>query len=178
MIVDYIGIAYFLKKALSNYSHADQEQEGIPIEEAVAQLIEKYEILKSILHGFDYSKFFLENPSDKLTAIAGAMGHILKQEDGKKRFLSVVTALVKTFSLTGAHDEAMKIRGEVLFFTTVKANFIKHTVTEEEVKEGSEEIDLAMQQLVSKATMPVGVIDLLASYGVKSPDVSILSEDF
>jgi type I restriction enzyme, R subunit len=178
LIVDYIGIAFFLKKALSNYSHADQEQEGIPIEKAVALLIEKYEIVKSILHGFDYSKFFSDNPSDKLTAIAGAMGHILKQEDGKKRFLSVVTSLVKTFSLTGAHDEAMKIKDEVLFFTTVKANFVKHTVTEEEVKEGSEEIDLAMRQLVSKATMPVGVIDLLASYGVKSPDVSVLSEDF
>lgn len=178
LVVDYIGIAYFLKKALSYYSQADREQEGIPIEQAVAQLIEKYEIVKSILHGFDYSKFFSDKPSNKLTTIAGAMGHILAQKDGKKRFLTGVTALVKTFSLTGAHDEAMKIKGEVLFFTTVKANFVKHTVTEEEEAEGGEEIDLAVQQLVSKATMPVGVVDLLASYGVKSPDISILSEDF
>jgi type I restriction enzyme, R subunit len=91
------------------------------------------------------------------------MDHIARQKDGKKRFLSEVSALVKTFSLTGAHDEAMKIKNDVLFFTTVKANFVKHTVTEQEEKENSDEIDLAMRQLVSKATMPVGVIDLLAS---------------
>ena len=179
LIVDYIGIAYFLKKALSYYSRVDQEQTGIPIEQAVAKLIEKYDIVKSILHGFDYSKFFSDNPSDKIETVAGAMEHIVKQKDGKKRFLSEVAALVKTFSLTGAHDQAMKIKNEVVFFTTVKANFVKHTVTEEEEeKETSEEIDLAVQQLVSKATMPVGVIDLLASYGVKSPDISILSDDF
>ncbi len=177
LIVDYIGIAYFLKKALSYYSQEDREQAGIPIEKAVAQLIEKYEIVKAIMHGFDYSKFFSDKPSDKLTVIAGAMDHILNQKDGKKRFLNVVTSLVKTFSLTGAHDQAMKIRGEVSFFGTVKANLIKHTVVEEE-KEGAEEIDLALQQLISKATMPVGVINLLASYGVKSPDISVLSEDF
>mgnify|MGYP003703917051 CR=1 FL=1 len=177
LIVDYIGIAYYLKKALSYYSKTDQEQAGIPIDVAVNLLLEKYEIVKSILHNFDYSKYFEDDPKEKLRVVAGAMAHITEQKDGKKRFVTGVNALVKAYSLAGAHDSAMKIKHEVALFVNLKASFVKNTVTEEEEK-GSEEIDLAMKQLVSKATLPVGVIDLLASYGVKSPDISILSENF
>lgn len=177
LIVDYIGIAYYLKKALSYYSKTDQEQAGIPIDVAVNLLLEKYEIVKSILHNFDYSKYFEDDPKEKLRVVAGAMAHITEQKDGKKRFVTGVNALVKAYSLAGAHDSAMKIKHKVALFVNLKASFVKNTVTEEEEK-GSEEIDLAMKQLVSKATLPVGVIDLLASYGVKSPDISILSENF
>ena len=178
LIVDYIGIAYYLKKALSYYSQADREQAGIPIEVALNLLLEKYEIVKSILYKFDYAKYFLNDPKEKLRVVAGAMAHISDQKDGSKRFVSGVTTLVKAFSLAGAHDDAMKIKHEVAFFVNLKANFVKHTVTEEEEKEGGESVDLAMSQLVSKATLPVGVIDLLDAYGVKSPDISILSDKF
>jgi len=178
LIVDYIGIAYHLKKALSYYSQSDREQAGIPIEVALNLLLEKYDIVKSILYNFDYSKYFNDDPKDKLRVIAGAMAHITEQKDGKKRFVSGVNSLVKAFSLTGAHDDAMKIKHEVAFFVNLKANFVKHTVTEDEKKEGGENVELAMSQLVSKATLPVGVIDLLDAYGVKSPDISILSEKF
>jgi type I restriction enzyme R subunit len=178
LIVDYIGIAYYLKKALSYYSQADREQAGIPIEVALNLLLEKYEIVKSLLYKFDYSKYFLDDPKEKLRVVAGAMAHISDQKDGNKRFVSGVNALVKAFSLAGAHDDAMKIKHEVAFFVNLKANFVKHTVTEDEEKEGGEGVDLAMSQLVSKATLPVGVIDLLDAYGVKSPDISILSDKF
>ena len=134
-------------------------------------------LFRSILHNFDYSKYFEDDPKEKLRVVAGAMAHITEQKDGKKRFVTGVNALVKAYSLAGAHDSAMKIKHEVALFVNLKASFVKNTVTEEEEK-GSEEIDLAMKQLVSKATLPVGVIDLLASYGVKSPDISILSENF
>jgi len=178
LIVDYIGIAYYLKKALSYYSQADKDQAGVPIEVALALMMEKYEITKSLLHKFDYAKYFADDPKEKLRVIAGAMAHIAEQKDGNKRFVSAVNALVKAFSLTGAHDDAMKIKHEIAFFVNLKANFVKYTVTEEEEKEGGEGIDLAMSQLVSKATLPVGVIDLLSTYGVKSPDISILSDNF
>jgi type I restriction enzyme, R subunit len=178
LIVDYIGIAYHLKKALSYYSQSDREQAGIPIEIALNVLQEKYEIVKAILHPFDYSKYFTNDPKDKLRVIAGAMAHITDQENGKKRFVSGVNDIVKAFSLTGAHDDAMKVKHEVAFFVNLKSNFVKHTVTEEEEKEGGENVELAMSQLVSDATLPIGVIDLLDAYGMKSPDVSILSQKF
>ena len=178
LIVDYIGIAYQLKKALSYYSQADREEAGIPIEVALNLLLEKYEIVKSLLYKFDYSKYFLDDSKEKLRVVAGAMAHITDQKDGSKRFVSGVNALVKAFSLAGAHDDAMKIKHEVTFFINLKANFVKHTVTDDEEKEGGEGVDLAMKQLISKATLPVGVIDLLNAYGVKSPDISILSDKF
>ena len=178
LIVDYIGIAYQLKEALSYYSQADRKQAGIPIEVALNLLLEKYEIVKSLLYKFDYAKYFLDDPKEKLRVVAGAMAHITDQKDGSKRFVSGVNALVKAFSLAGAHDDAMKIKHDVAFFINLKANFVKHTVTDDEEKEGGEGVDLAMKQLVSKATLPVGVIDLLDAYGVKSPDISILSDKF
>jgi len=177
LIVDYIGVGYYLKKALAYYSKTDQEQTGIPIELAVKVLLEKYEIVKALFYKFDYSKYFGEDPKEKLRVIAGAMAHITEQKDGTKRFVTGTTNLVKAFSLAGAHDDAMKLRHEIAFFVNLKANFVKHTVTQEE-EQGSEQIDIALGQLVSKATMPIGVIDLFESYGVKSPDMSILSEKF
>ena len=131
-----------------------------------------------MLHKFDYSKYFGDDPKEKLRVVAGALAHITEQKDGKKRFVSGTTALVKAFSLTGAHDEAMKIKHEIAFFINLKANFVKHTITEEEEEQGGEGVDIAMSQLVSKATMPIGVIDLFENYGVKAPDISILSESF
>ena len=178
LIVDYIGIGYYLKKALSYYSKNDQDQTAIPIDVALNTLLEKYEIVKAMLHKFDYSKYFGDDPKEKLRVVAGALAHITEQKDGKKRFVSGTTALVKAFSLTGAHDEAMKIKHEIAFFINLKANFVKHTITEEEEEQGGEGVDIAMSQLVSKATMPIGVIDLFENYGVKAPDISILSESF
>jgi len=178
LIVDYIGIGYYLKKALSYYSKNDQDQTAIPIDVALNTLLEKYEIIKAMLHKFDYSKYFGDDPKEKLRVVAGALAHITEQKDGKKRFVSGTTALVKAFSLTGAHDEAMKIKHEIAFFVNLKANFVKHTITEEEEEQGGEGVDIAMSQLVSKATMPIGVIDLFENYGVKAPDISILSESF
>src|SRR3990172_5477337 len=77
LVVDYLGIADELKKALSDYTERDRNMTGIPQEEAVAVMLEKYEIVLAMLHGFDYSKFFTGTPSEKITIIKGAMEHIL-----------------------------------------------------------------------------------------------------
>ena len=51
LIVDYIGIAQNLRKALAEYSPTDREQAGVPIEEIVAVMLEKHDIVRGILHG-------------------------------------------------------------------------------------------------------------------------------
>jgi type I restriction enzyme R subunit len=133
---------------------------------------------KSFLYGYDYSKFFSNKESDQIKTINEGIKYLRKQKDGKNRFISRVTALENAYLLTGAHDEAIKIKDDISFFRIVKSNIVKDIVTEEEVKGGSEQINLAIQQLVTKATRPGGVIDLLTSNRVKSFDISILSEDF
>ncbi len=175
LVVDYLGIADQLKLALADYTEKDRSQTGIPQEEAVAILLEKYEITLHLFHGFDYSLYKAGTPAQRLTVIPNAMEHILAQTDGKKRFLQVVTELSKAFVLAVPNDEALAIRDDVAFFQTIRAAFVKATPTEGKTQE---ELDTAVRQIVSKAVAAGEVIDIFAAIGLKSPDISILSDEF
>ena len=176
LVVDYLGIAYYLKQALADYTKGDREQTGIPQEEAVALMLEKYEIVTGLFHGFDYAKFFTGTAAERLGVIPSAMEHILRQEEGKNRLIKAVLELSKAFALSVPNEQALAIKDEVGFFQTVKAAFVKNTMTEGKLAE--EQLDSAIQQIVSKAIAPGGVIDLFAAAGLKTPDISILSDEF
>ena len=175
LVVDYLGLADQLKRALAAYTEGDKKNTGIPQEEAVAILIEKYEIICDMFHGFDWSKFHTGKPAERLKIIPEAMEHILNQEDGKKRFIDEVLALTKAFSLASTHEEAIKIRDDIAFFQAVKAQFVKHTTAE---GKSPEEIDTAIRQIISKAVASGEVVDIFAQSGLKKPDISILSDEF
>ena len=176
LVVDYLGIAADLKKALSEYTEGDRRSTGIPQEEAVEIMLEKYEIVRQLFHGFDYSGFFTAPPMEKMAMIPAAMEHVLKQEDGKKRCLKHVTQLSQAFALAVPHEEAIKIRDDVGFFQAVRSAIAKTTTTGARKRE--EELDTAIRQIVSKAVVTDDVIDIFAAAGLKKPDVSILSDDF
>ena len=175
LVVDYLGIADQLKRALADYTEKDRSQAGIPQEEAVAVMLEKYEIASALFHAFDYSLFISGAPGQRLGVIPAAMEHILQQQDGKKRFMQVVTELSKAFVLAVPHEEALAIRDDVGFFQTVRVAFVKATPTEGKTQE---ELDTAIRQIVSKAVAANEVIDIFAAAGLKSPDISILSDEF
>ena len=176
LIVDYLGLAEMLKKALSEYTEGDREETGIPQDEAVDLLKEKYEILKGMLHGFDYSPFFSGTPTERLAVLPATMEHVLKQQDGKARFMKGVTDLSKAFSLAVPHEDALALRDEIAFFQGVRAGFAKNTVTSGKV--ASDDMDSAIRQLVSRAVASEQVIDIFAAAGLKKPDISILSDEF
>jgi type I restriction enzyme R subunit len=175
LVVDYIGIAYELKKALSEYTERDRENTGIPQEEAVAVMLEKYEIVCDLFYGFDYRQFFTLGPREKLRLIPKAMEHILQQEDGKARYLQHVSELSKSFSLAVPHEKALEIRDDVGFFQAVKAAIIKTIALEGRPQE---QLDTAVKQILSKAVMPSGVIDVYSVLGLEKPVISILSPEF
>ncbi len=175
LIVDYLGLADQLKLALAAYSEKDRGEAGIPQEEAVALMLEKYEIVTALFHGFDYSLFINGTPGQRLAVIPAAMEHVLTQQDGKKRFMQVVTELSKAFALAVPHEQALAIRDDVGFFQTVRAAFAKATPSEGKTQE---ELDTAIRQIVSKAVAADEVIDIFAAAGLKSPDISILSDEF
>jgi type I restriction enzyme R subunit len=175
LIVDYIGIADDLKKALSEYTEGDRKQVGIPKEEVVALMLEKYEIVEAMFHGFNYKKFFSAKSSEKMDVIASAMEHILKQKDGKERFTKHVTELLHAFALAVPHEKALKIRDEVGFFQTLKSQFAKTTPATGKTEE---ELDTAIKQIISKAIVSDKVIDIFDTVGLKKPDISILSDEF
>lgn len=175
LVVDYIGIAYELKKALSEYTESDRKLTGIPQEQAVAIMLEKFEIVSAFFHGFNYKRFFEAQPRARMTIIAEAMEQVLKHEKGKERYLEQVSSLLWAFALAVPNEDALEIRDDVGFFQAVRAAIVKNTETKQFK---GEDIDSAIKQILSKAIISDRVIDVFAAAGLKKPDVSILSEEF
>ncbi len=175
LIVDYLGLADQLKRALLDYSEADREEVGIDQEEAVNALLAKYEVIKAMFHGFDYAPYFALKGKERLRVIPPAMEHILKQEDGKKRFIQAVTELSQAFALAVPNERAIAIRDEVGFFQTIRATFIKATPVEGKT---AEQLDAAVKQIISRAVASDEVVDIFKAAGLSRPDISILSDEF
>ena len=176
LIVDYIGLAYHLKQALANYTeNGGKGRTAVDKAEAVAVMQEKHEICCGLFHGFDWSAWITGDTTDHLRLLPAAQEHILRQQDGKTRLLETVTALSKAFALAVPHEETIEIRDDVGFFQTVRRVLAKPTATEEAQSEATEQ---AIRQLVSRAVVSEGVIDIFAAAGLERPDVSILSDEF
>ena len=177
LVVDYIGLADSLKTALADYTAGGGKgTTTIDQEQAAALLTEKYEVVRDMLHGFDYPRVIADVPANRMQGITRAMEFILGLEDGKKRFLTAVSLLTRAFALAVPHETALGIRDEVGFFQALRAALIKRTGDEH--GRTPYEIDSAIKQLVSEAVSSNEVEDIFASAGVDKPDISILSEDF
>ncbi len=177
LIVDYLGIAADLKKALSFYSSSGGRGDpAVAQEQAVELMLEKLEVGRQMFHGFPYEEYFEATTSRKLSIILKAEEHILSIEEGKKRFIDEVTALSKAFSIAVPHEQAMAVKDEVAFFQAVKARLAKFDKTG--TAKTDEEIETAIRQVIDKALVTDKVIDVFDAAGIKKPDISILSEDF
>ena len=177
LVVDYLGIASDLKKALSFYS--DAVGKGNPTEQqeqAVALMMEKLEVVQQMLDGMSYVSYFSADVSTKLSLILQTEDYILGLDDGKKRFVNEVNALSKAFAIAIPHDKAMDIKDEVSFFQAVKARLCKFDATSS--GRTSEEIETTIRQVVDKALVSEQVVDIFDAAGIKKPDISILSEEF
>ena len=177
LVVDYLGIASDLKKALSFYS--DSGGKGDPTqqqEQAVALMQEKLEVVEQMFFGFDYKQYFAADTSSKLSWILKAEDFILGLDDGKKRFVNEVTALGKAFAIAVPNDAAMDVKDEVAFFQAVKARLCKFDQTGSGMSD--EEVETTIRQVIDKALVSEKVIDLFDAAGIKKPDISILSEEF
>ncbi len=177
LVVDYLGIASDLKKALSFYS--DSGGKGDPAvtqEKAVALLLEKLEVVSQMFSGFNYENYFSANTSQKLSLILSAEEHILGLEKGKKRFIDEVTALSKAFAISVPHEQAMDAKEEVAYFQAVKARLVKFDSTGS--GKNDEEMETTIRQLIDRALVSTQVVDVFDAAGIKKPDISILSEEF
>lgn len=177
LVVDYLGIASDLKKALSFYSDAGGKGDPtIAQEQAVELMLEKLEVVSAMYHGFPYEDYFEADTGKKLSMILAAEEHILGLEDGKKRYVNEVTALSKAFAIAVPHEQAMDVKEEVSFFQAVKARLVKFDSTGS--GKTDEEIETTIRQVVDQALVSEQVIDVFDAAGIKKPDISILSEDF
>ena len=189
LIVDYIGIAQNLKYALAQYSKPDQDKTGIDEAEAVALLLEKYEIVRAMFHGFDYRTGLGGTPGQRLVMMAGAIEWILDKQQqwaaaeqapeakkqAQRRFADGVLGLSKAFALAASSDAARGIREEVGFFQAIRAALVK---TAGGSGTSQQDRELAIQQIVSRAVVSTEIVDILAAAGIQTPDISILSDEF
>jgi len=176
LVVDYLGLAHELKQALATYTESGGTGEtAIDQAEAVAIMLEKYEVCCGLFHGFDRSKWLSRKPDERVSVLPAAQEHILAQKDGKERLLQVVRELSYAFALAVPHEEALRIRDDVAFLQAVRAVLTKHAPGEAKTEE---ELDFAVRQIVSRAVAPEGVVDIFAAAGLEKPDISILSDEF
>ncbi len=175
LIVDYLGIADQLRKALANYTEQDRGEIGVPQKEAIALMQEKYDVVQQLFYKFDYSKAINGTPQERLSIIPAAMEHILSQEKGRERFMQTTLDLSKAFSLCAASDEAKQIRDSVGFFQNVRSAFAKSTTGS---GKDMDELNTALQQIVSRAVASTEMVDIFAAAGLKNPEISILSDEF
>ena len=176
LVVDYLGLADVLKEALATYTESGGTgKTAIDQEEAVAVLLEKYEICLGLFHGFDWSRWLAGKPQERLAVLPAAQEHILAQKDGKPRLLKAVTELSQAFALSVPHPEALRIRDDVGFFQAVRAVLAKSGIGE---RKTDEELDFAIQQIISRAVVSDEIVDIFAAAGLKKPDISILSDEF
>jgi type I restriction enzyme R subunit len=187
LVVDYIGIANDLKRALSDYT--DSGGKGKPafdIDEAAEVMMGKYEIVAQMFsetpqdpalpRGFDYHAFFALTAKEKLSFPIKAANYILGLENGKDRFVQAVTALSKAFAISVPHPYTIDIRDEVGLFQAIKARIVK--VTQSGKGKTDEEIETAIRQILSDAVVAEEVVDIFDAAGIKKPDISILSDEF
>ncbi len=174
-IVDYLGLAFELKKALSQYTVGDRKETGIPLEQAIAIMNEKFEVVQNMFSTFEYRAFFTADTKERLKIMENAMDHILGIDEGKERYMKNVTELTKAFALVVPDPSAMAIRDDVGFFQAVRSALIKNT---ESRQIGDVLSETAIQQILSKALVSDRVIDIFAAAGLDKPDISILSDEF
>lgn len=179
LIVDYIGIFANMQKALAEYSPSDRDQAGVPIEEMVAVMLEKHDVIIGLLHGceFDSSPSLL--PGQRLAEHAKVVDFVMADPDRTERFLDQVLALAKAYALAGSRNEAAAIRNDARLFADVRAAIIKIQKPESgRGGSGAVEIDTAIGQLVNEAVAADEVVDIYKLAGIETPELSILSDEF
>ncbi|MEZ8722501.1 type I restriction endonuclease subunit R [Vibrio pomeroyi] len=190
LVVDYIGIANELKNALKTYTNSQGKgQPTVDTAEAFSVLMEKVDIIRGMFATPVDTKVFNYRPdfeTDALRLLPGAVNHLSglshsdangKQvRDGKRRFLDVMAALAKAYSLCSTMDETHGYKNEIAFYSAIKTAFIKHSTVDK--KRTDEERNTALKQILNNAVVADGVDDIFTMVGLDKPNIGLLSEEF
>jgi type I restriction enzyme R subunit len=176
LIVDYLGLAEQLRQALADYTESGGVgSTAIDQDQAVRLLMQQVEICRGLFHRFDWSNWITGSPAQRLALLPRAQEHILALDDGRSRLLDCVAAMTSAFALSVPHEQAMSVRDEVGFYQAVRSAIIKTTA---EGPHFTDDMEHAIQQIISRAVTSGEVIDIFAAAGLKKPDISILSDEF
>ena len=176
LVVDYLGLANELKQALATYTESGGTgRTAVDQDEAVALMIEKYEVCCGILHGFDWSAW-TGSPAQRLELLPPPRSMCSRRRTARSASVTVVRELTQAFALAvpaRGDDPHPRRRGVLL--QSVRSALAKRSAGEVQT---DEELDHAVRQIISRAVAPEGIVDIFEAAGLDKPDISILSEEF
>ena len=177
LVVDYLGIASDLKQALGFYANSGGKGEpAVDQNQALKPMQEKLEVIRQMLHGFNYQQYFTSDTVTKLNIILAAENHILGLADGKKRFINAVASLSSAFTLAVPLAQAIAIKDELALFQAIKARLVKFT--QSITAKSADYLTTIIKQTIDEALVSSKVIDLFDAAGINKPDISVLSDEF
>jgi type I restriction enzyme R subunit len=174
LVVDYLGIGNELKEALAEYSAGDRNQVKLDEGEAVRIMLARLESAAALLGGVDWRPFFGAPPTQRLTILKHCLEHILAT-DRRSEFLKTVAELEVAFALCAGSEAAAGVRNEVGLMVALRANLMKHTTDGGRTRA---QVERELRQLLSRAVVGDGILDVFKEAGLDNPDISILSEEF
>jgi type I restriction enzyme R subunit len=176
LIVDYLGVAHELKEALNFYSQSDGKGDlTLDQQVAIGLLLTKLEVVEDIMGAFNYQPYFTASTGDKLNILKAAANYVADPQI-KDRFLDAVAALSRICALTAHRPEAIAQSEKISFFQAIQTSLRKLEPTDGSLSNA--EIETAIRQVVDQALVSDTVINIFDEAGIKSPDLSIISEEF
>ena len=178
LIVDYLGLAAELKKALSFYANSGGKGDlTLNQDVAVGLMLAKLEIVEQIMADFAYEHYFVSTTGEKLNILKNAANYVADPTI-KDRFFSELNALSKAHSLAVPHPEAIAAAEKISFFQAIQASLRKLTGEGEGGNLSNHDIETAIRQVVDQALVSDAVINIFDEAGIKNPDISIISDEF
>lgn len=177
LVVDYIGIAQALKRAMKEYTDRDKKQFGDPdiAKTALLTFKEKYEICEDCLHGFDYTAFPDGSDAKKAELIRGAVNFLcaLNKQEQRADFMKNCALMHNAVTLCRSllSDEQLQF---VAFFDAVRVLLLKF---ENHGQGGAKakEINERIKNLLEQSVQSDGVVEL---FNDKEHEFSLFDESF
>ncbi len=174
LVVDYLGIGAELRSALAQYTARDQEQVRLDPDETVRQTLMRLESAEALLDGSPWRDFFPAKPTGRLTILKQCLEHILAKTH-RDAFIDAATKLEVAYALSAGDERVTTRRDEIALMAAIRANLAKYTAGS---GRGREHIERDIRQLLSRAVMADGILDVFKAAGLDQPDLSILSDEF
>lgn len=174
LIVDYLGIGSELREALAQYTARDRDQVKLDVDEAIRQTLVRLESAQALLADVRWSRFFATDPAGRLTVLKQCMEHLL--EKGRRdEFVKVATELESAYAISAGERQIVAKRDEIALISAIRANLVKYTTGGAKSRY---DVEQDIRQLLSRAVMADGILDVFQAAGLDQPDLAILSEEF
>lgn len=165
LVVDYVGIASALKRAMNDYTARDKKSYGNPDISKLAypKFQEKLQVCKDLFHGFDFSKFTSGTDLERAKTISGAVNFIIapNMKDRKENYLKESLILHQALSLCSSLVDRQE-RIEAAFFEAVRVLINRISNTGVDKKISLSEMNERINELLKQSIKSDGVINLFS----------------